>query len=195
MNNGKLRQHCYCFMAFSIPWTLDSWQMDLFYSILLYILLYYIFSGNHYFMTNALTFFFSKLCVFYSVSCSIQLLVQLLFGCFVWLLYTAVQQTQQPYIHYPPFLDFLSIQVSREYREEFPVLCSRFSLVIYFMHRYYYVYIRQSQQYTYVNPNLPVHPPTLPPWYADVCSLRLCLYFCFANMIIFTTFLDSTYMH
>ena len=61
MNNGKLRQHCYYFIAFPIPWTLDGWQMDSFYSILFYILFYYIFSGNHYFMTNALTFFFFKI--------------------------------------------------------------------------------------------------------------------------------------
>ena len=28
-----------------------------------------------------------------------------------------------------------------------------------------------------------------------ICSLLLCLYFCFANEIIYTIFVDSTYMH
>jgi len=32
-------------------------------------------------------------------------------------------------------------------------------------------------------------------WYPDVCSLHLCLSFCFANKFIYTVFLDSTYMH
>ena len=35
---------------------------------------------------------------------------------------------------------------------------------------------------------------SFPPWYSYICSLRLCLYFCFANKIIYTIFLDSTYM-
>ena len=39
---------------------------------------------------------------------------------------------------------------------------------------------------------LPPHP--FPPWYLYICSLHLCLYFCFANKIIYTIFLDSTYM-
>ena len=38
-------------------------------------------------------------------------------------------------------------------------------------------------------------PPPLPPWNPQVCSLYLCLYFCFANKIVFIIFLDSTYMH
>ena len=34
-----------------------------------------------------------------------------------------------------------------------------------------------------------------PPWYLYICSLHLCLYFCFANKIIQSIFfLDSTYM-
>ena len=33
--------------------------------------------------------------------------------------------------------------------------------------------------------------PTFPPWYLCICSLCLCLYFCFANRIIYTFFLDS----
>ena len=36
------------------------------------------------------------------------------------------------------------------------------------------------------------HPP-FPPWYPYVCSLHLCLYFCFTNKFICTIFADSTY--
>ena len=45
------------------------------------------------------------------------------------------------------------------------------------------------QQYIYVDPNLPI-PLTLPfpSWYPYICSLCLCLYFCFANKIIYTIF-------
>ena len=45
-------------------------------------------------------------------------------------------------------------------------------------------YIRQSQS--------PSAPLPFPPWYLYICSLHL--YFCFANKIICTIFLDSTYM-
>ena len=42
--------------------------------------------------------------------------------------------------------------------------------------------------------NLPVHPvPLFSLWYPWICSLCLCLYFCFANNFICTTFLDCTY--
>ena len=39
-----------------------------------------------------------------------------------------------------------------------------------------------------------VIPPHLFPTLVSVCSLRLCLYFCFANKIVCTTFLDSMSM-
>ena len=42
---------------------------------------------------------------------------------------------------------------------------------------------------------LQVHPTLSPfffPWYPYVCSLHLCLYFCFENKIIYTIFLGST---
>ena len=42
--------------------------------------------------------------------------------------------------------------------------------------------------YIYVNPNLPVHPTPFLPWYPYDCTLFLCVYFCFANKIIYTTF-------
>jgi len=32
-------------------------------------------------------------------------------------------------------------------------------------------------------------------WYPYICSLCLCLYFCFINKFIFTIFLDSTYLY
>ena len=43
------------------------------------------------------------------------------------------------------------------------------------------------------SPNSSHHP--LPPWCPYVWFLHLCLYFCFANNIIDTIFLDSLYMH
>ena len=46
-----------------------------------------------------------------------------------------------------------------------------------------------------VRPNLPVHPtPLSPPCCPHVCSLCLCLYFCFANGFPCTIFLESTYL-
>ena len=38
------------------------------------------------------------------------------------------------------------------------------------------------------------HSSSLPLWYSYICSLRLYLYFFFANKIIYTIFLDSTCM-
>ena len=36
-----------------------------------------------------------------------------------------------------------------------------------------------------VNLNLPIHPtPTFPPWYPYICSLYLCLYFCFTKITV-----------
>ena len=67
---------------------------------------------------------------------------------------------------------------------EFPVLYSRFLLVIYFIHISVYMSIPISQF---------IPPPTFPPWCPYVCSLHLCLYFCLANRFICTVFLDSTY--
>ena len=44
-------------------------------------------------------------------------------------------------------LDFLPIQVNTEHWVEFPVLCSRFTLVIYFIHRS--VYMWPGKEFTY----------------------------------------------
>ena len=39
--------------------------------------------------------------------------------------------------------------------------------------------------YIYIHPNLPNHPtPSFPLWCPYICSLCLCLYFCFANKLI-----------
>ena len=60
-------------------------------------------------------------------------------------------------------------------------------LLINFIHSVNSVYMSVSvSQFT---------PVSLPPWCPYVCSLLLCLYFCFANNIIYIIFLDSTYMH
>ena len=66
---------------------------------------------------------------------------------------------------------------------EFPVLYSTFSLVISFIH---------SINTAYVSIPIPqfTPPPPLPPWHLHICFLCLCLYFCFANKIIFTIFLN-----
>ena len=50
---------------------------------------------------------------------------------------------------------------------------------------------------THVYMSIPVSqfiPPLFPPWCPYICSLHLRLYFCFANKIICTVSLDSTYM-
>ena len=45
-----------------------------------------------------------------------------------------------------------------------------------------------------INPNLPLPPNPILPWYPYICYLYLCLHFCFANKVTYTTFPDSTYM-
>ena len=64
---------------------------------------------------------------------------------------------------------------------EFPVLYNRFSLLTYFIHSSVYMSTPISQ----------FIPPLFPPWYSYACTLQLCLYFCFANKLIYTIFLDS----
>ena len=63
-------------------------------------------------------------------------------------------------------------------------LYSMFLLVIYFIHISVYMSIPVSQ---FITP--PPHPPAaFPPWCSYVCSLHLCLYFCFVNKIVYTNF-------
>ena len=85
------------------------------------------------------------------------------------------------YTYIPSFLDFLPIQVTTEHWVEYPELYSRFSLVMYFIHSINSVHMSTpiSQFITY---------PQFSPWYPCICSLCLCLYFCFVNKIIFINF-------
>ena len=55
-----------------------------------------------------------------------------------------------------------------------------------------YLFYIQYQQCICVNPNLPVHPNPFPSPVTPLFSTFV-LYFCFANKIIHTIFLDSTY--
>ena len=57
------------------------------------------------------------------------------------------------------------------------------ALIIHFTHRL--ISVSQS---------IPYYMPPSPPWYPYVCSLHMCLYFCFANKIIHIIFIESTYM-
>ena len=56
-----------------------------------------------------------------------------------------------------------------------------------------YLFYMQYKQCRHVNSSFPVHCPFLP-WYPYICSLCLCLYFCFAKKFIYMIFLDFTYM-
>ena len=62
------------------------------------------------------------------------------------------------------------------------------SLVIYFIYSINRVYVLISISHS-------SRPYCFPPWYPNICSLLLHLYCCLANKIIYTIFLDSTYMH
>ena len=73
------------------------------------------------------------------------------------------------YTYIPSSLDSFLISVTTEHWIEFPVLYSRFSLVICFI-------------YSSVYMSIPIHSThPFPLWYPYICSLCLCLYFYFAN--------------
>ena len=91
-----------------------------------------------------------------------------------WISYTYM------YMHY--FLDFLPTYVTTEHWVEFPVLYSRFSLVIYFIHSSVYMSIPISK----------FIPPPFLSLVSRICSLRLSL-FLLANKFICIIFLDCTY--
>ena len=83
------------------------------------------------------------------------------------------------------FFNFLPTQLTTEHWVELPVLHSRFTN--YLFHKCY-------KQCIHANVNPPINPTySFPPWYLYICSLHLCLYFLFADKIIYTTFLDFTY--
>ena len=81
-----------------------------------------------------------------------------------------------------PFLAFLPIQVTTELEVPCAIYSMLASVIIY----------KQCQQYTQVSSTLPNLSSPFLPWYPYICSLHLCLYFCFANKIIYFNFLDST---
>ena len=74
-------------------------------------------------------------------------------------------------------------QVTTEHSIEFSVLYSRPSLGIQFIHNIVHMSIPFSQ----------FIPPLFLPCYLYICSLCLCLYFCFANEFICIIFLQSIY--
>ena len=57
-------------------------------------------------------------------------------------------------------------------------------------------YLFYTSYCTYVNPNLQIHStPFFPPWQPYICSLCLCLYFCFSNKFIYTIFSRFPYIY
>ena len=80
----------------------------------------------------------------------------------------------------PPFCEFLPIQATTEHWIEFPVLYSKFSLVIYVIHSEVYM----------SNPVSHFIPSPFP----ALMSIHLCLYFSFSNRFTWTIFLGCTYM-
>ena len=104
-------------------------------------------------------------------------------------LVSAVQQRESAIpVHISPFLGFPSFSVSTEHWVEFPELYHGFSLVIYFIH-----------SISCVNMSIPISQflasLSFPPWYPYVCSLRLCLYFYFANKIIYIIFNITVFIY
>ena len=82
-------------------------------------------------------------------------------------LVSAVQQSESAVcIYVSPLLDFLPIRTPQS---TVPVPYSRFSLVIYFIHSIYSLYI-----YTFVNPNLRIHrTPPFPLPLVSICLLSM----------------------
>ena len=95
----------------------------------------------------------------------------------------------QPHTYVCPVPSGLpSHQVTAEHQVEFPALYCRFSLIIYFMYSInsFYRSIPISQFLV---------ASSFPLWYPYICSLYLCLYFYFADKIIYTIFIDSVYIY
>ena len=101
-------------------------------------------------------------------------------------LVSAVQQSESAIcIHITPLFR-ISFPFRSPQSSEFPVLYSRFSLVIYFIHS-----INSAYMSIPISQFIPT-PPFLP-WNPYIHSLCLSLYFCFANKFICIVLLDSTY--
>ena len=77
----------------------------------------------------------------------------------------------------------LPIWVTSEHWVEFLVLYSRFSLVIYFTHSSVCLSTPISQF---------ILTPTFSPWCPYICSLCMCLYFCFAKWCFWIVALEKT---
>ena len=88
------------------------------------------------------------------------------------------------YIFVSFFLDSLPIYISTEHWVWFPQLNSRLSSVVYFIHGIISMYV-----------SIPISQstrlPTFPHWSSYVCSLCLCLHFCFTNKRIMRTLHES----
>ena len=93
------------------------------------------------------------------------------------------------------------------YRLAIQVFCRSYSIIVYdnilgiipcaiqsvFVDYLFYGHcLFYGQQFVSVNPKGLTCPS--PPWWQQVCSLYLWLYFCFVSKFICTVFLDSTYM-
>ena len=102
-------------------------------------------------------------------------------------LVSTVQQSESVIrIHISP-LFWISFPFRSPQSTEQSFLCyTMFSLAIYFIHSMNGVHV-----------SIPVPNSSHPAFtlgYPHICSLCLCLYFCFANKITYTIFLDFTYM-
>ena len=104
----------------------------------------------------------------------------------VWLLYNDVLvstafKMNRPCIYiytHPPFGASFPFRSLQHLVPTVPCAIERISLVIYSMHSGGYMSIPVSQ----------CIPPPFPPWSPYICSLCLCLYFCFANKVIYTIY-------
>ena len=96
---------------------------------------------------------------------------------------STVQQTES--VTYPLFFGFPFCLGHHRATSRVPVLYSRVSLVVCLIHGGVHRSVPISQ----------FIPPPPSPHGVHMFVLCVCLYVCFANKIIYTTFLDSTYVH
>ena len=103
---------------------------------------------------------------------------------------SAVQQSESAVVYTYPLFNGLASQ-SGHHKAFSTVPCAIWSVLI------TYLFSTQYQQCIHVNPSLLGHPTYAPfrPWCPYVCFLHLRVCFSFAIKIVYTIFLDSTYMH
>ena len=104
-------------------------------------------------------------------------------------LVSTVQQSESAMcIHISPLFwisfPFRSLQITEQSSPCCTVGSHQLSILLHSIHSVY-VSVSISQSI----------PTLIPPWHPYVCSLCLCLYFCFAHKFICTIFQDSTNMH